>query len=286
MIISEKKLRRIVNEILNEFRQSEKNVDLDFYQSKPTTQQVSAALDKALGGTHVSGRKFHPAFLNSLNESKQAVDFADDELLKRVHELSMMSISGDITPKYLEFSDGTEIQSPDLEIVKSILAFTGGHVPSVRNPEVFDATKTGRIKRTYTVPNKNDYVTANIIMTRLASAHNSTGLYNEIYRGITLDQNIAKFLDPGIEFNNWPISSFTINDGEARDFIKFEDTTTEAGVLLSIEKPDFGCYIKHLSVYPSEDEYVLGKKLIIKSVRKPVFDARVKMYFVNCKIKE
>ena len=285
MQISESKLRKIIRAQLKEFRLPEKDLEMNL-TNKLSPQEVSKALDNALGRTHASGRKFHPAFLSSLNESKQAIDLTDDELLQKVHELSMMSRSGELDYKFLQFSNGDEIQSPDLEIVTSILAFTGGHVPSVRNPEVFDATKTSKIKRTYVVPNKSDYQIANIIMTRLASAKNGITFNDKIYRGITLDQNVAKSLDPGIEFNNWPISSFTIDSQEARDFIKFKDTRTDAGVLLSVEQPGFGCYIKHLSAYPSEDEYVLGKKLMIKSVRKPVPDAAIKMYFVDCAIKE
>lgn len=285
MQISESKLRKIIRAQLKEFRLPEKDLEVNL-TNKLSPQQVGKALDNALGRTHVSGRKFHPAFLSSLNESKQAIDLTDDELLNRVHHLSMLSRSDTIDHRKLEFLDGGQIQSPDLEIIKSILLFTGGNVPSVRNPEVFDPDKSKKITRSNLAPNKDDYVTANIIMTKLASANNQIPFNNEIYRGIVIDQNVAKSLDPGIEFNNWPISSFTIDNQQARDFIKFKDTRTDAGVLLSVEQPGFGCYIKHLSVYPSEDEYVLGKKLMIKSVRKPVPDAAIKMYFVDCRIKE
>jgi hypothetical protein len=140
MKISESQLRKIIQAQLKEFRLPEKDLEINL-TNKPSPQDVSKALDNALGRTHVSGRKFHPAFLSSLNESKQAVDLTDDELLKKVHELSMMSRSDELDHRSFKFSDGSQIQSPGFEIIKSILLFTGGHVPSVRNPEAFNLDK-------------------------------------------------------------------------------------------------------------------------------------------------
>ena len=285
MQISESKLRKIIRAQLKEFRLPEKDLEMNL-TNKLSPQEVSKALDNALGRTHASGRKFHPAFLSSLNESKQAIDLTDDELLNRVHHLSMLSRSDTIDHRKLEFLDGGQIQSPDLEIIKSILLFTGGNVPSVRNPEVFDPDKIKKITRSNLVPNKDDYVTANIIMTKLASANSKIPFNNKIYRGIVIDQNVAMSLDPGIEFNNWPISSFTTSTEVADRFVRIVNPAQEAGVFLIIDEPNFGCNIRHLSAYTVEDEYVLGKKLIIKSVDKPLPWSKTKVYLANCRIKE
>lgn len=285
MKVTESQLRKIIRAQLKEFRLPEKDLEMNL-SNKLSPQEVGKALDNALGRTHVSGRKFHPAFLSSLNESKQAIDLTDDELLNRVHHLSMLSRSDTIDHRKLEFLDGGQIRSPDLEIIKSILLFTGGNVPSVRNPEVFDPDKSKKITRTDLVPGKDDYVTANIIMTKLASANNRIPFNNKIYRGITIDKNVAKSLDPGIEFNNWPISSFTTNTGVADRFMRIVNPAQEAGVFLTVDEPNFGCNIKYLSAYTVEDEFVLGKKLIIKSVHKPPSWGETKVYLVDCRIKE
>jgi len=286
MQISESKLRKIIRAQLKEFRLPEKDLGLNL-ANKLSPQEVSKALDNALGRTHASGRKFHSAFLGSLNESKkQVVDMTDEELLKSVHELSMLARSGELEHRHLQLIDGTLIGSPGLEIIKSILLFTGGHVAAVRNPSNFDPDKNNAISRTNIVPDKDDYTVANIVMTKLASARSEIAFNSKIYRGIVIDQNVAMSLDPGIEFNNWPISSFTTSTDIADRFARIKDYDTDAAVFLIIDEPNFGCNIRHLSAYTVEDEYVLGKKLIIKSVDKPLPWSKTKAYVVYCRIKE
>jgi hypothetical protein len=272
MIISEKKLRRIVNEILNEFRLPEKNIDFEKNKMTLSSQEVSIAIDKAIGKTHASGRKFHPAFLNSLNESKQAVDMTDEELEKAVSILVNMVAKEKIYVDSLTYDNNEDLESPDLEIIKSIMLFTSGHVPTVRSPESFDLKNFKDEFSTGTFhwgADKADYSIANKLMTRISSLKRISPYLGSIFRGMRLDENVVNSLAPGIEFNNWPISSWTIKKQVALRYSQQGDENKKS-VVLVINKCNYGCKIDKISDYEEEAEYVLGKKLIIKKIIKKI----------------
>jgi hypothetical protein len=117
------------------------------------------------------------------------------------------------------------------------------------------------------VPTKNDYQIANKIMTKLSVSKN----YSEpdsIFRGIVVDKSIGDNLRPFIEFNNWPISSFTLDGAIAWNFITANILPDKISVLIEINNPSHGSDISQFSYYRHESEVVLGKRLLIKDVDK------------------
>ena len=266
MKISESQLRKIIQVQLKEFRLPEKDIDLSSKKLSP--QDVASALDKAIGGTHASGRKFNSVFTRSLNESKkEAIDMSSDEIFERVLNLSTLSKNFLINPNALTYDSGETLQSPDLEIVKSIIVFTGGNVPTIRNPSLYDANKVKALKRTTYLPKKNDYEIANVILSKLAVHKLKESELQPIFRGLRLNKDIAKSIVKGIEFNNWTISSWTSDIDVAHDFSIYAPGGDDViPVVLKILDTSHGCSIQDLSIYPTESEYLLGKKIKVDYV--------------------
>jgi hypothetical protein len=156
-----------------------------------------------------------------------------------------------------------------MKVFQSIILFTGGNVATVRDPSLFDSKKTKNtnkdlFKNLYSVTNET-YKTANSIMTRLAMSKNYSK-FNQISRGVKIDPIVADNLRPGIEFNNWPISSFTKMKAVSLGFSVAEKHDGKQ-VIIVIKNPSHGSDISKFSQYPNEEEVVLGKKLVIKNVQ-------------------
>jgi hypothetical protein len=274
MKITESQLRKIIQTQLKEFRLPEKELSMS------SDNDLGVMLDKALGGKHASGRPF-PSWLNlSINENKQIIDLSEDDLLNYVDQLMSLAKRDVIdVDSFSIFYDGEKhnLESPYLEIIKSIVLFTGGNVASVRSPTKFRTQladplySAGKYNIDY-IPKKIDYQIAKNILLKLAAAKNDK-INMPIYRGITLNFHTTNLFKPGIKFNNWPLSSWTTDKTVALEFAEsgygFSDDTK---ILIQIDRPRFGCYIADLSAYEAEKEVIFGKKLKIIEVVNPEED--------------
>ena len=275
MKISELKLRKIIQAQLKEFRLPEKEVSIS------ADRNISAILDKALGGMHASGRKFPSWLSSSVNENKQIMDLNENELLTYTDQLITLQERGTLDiEKFSILHDGEnkELPSPYLEIVKSILLFTGGNVASVRSPSKFKASRANNLDSgvgIYSIdylPKKLDYQIAKNFLLKLAVAKNSK-INFPIYRGITLNLKDVKSIKPGIKFNNWPLSSWTANKTIAVEFSGADaGWADDVRVLIKINNPQYGYDISSLSAYPVEKEVIFGKKIKIVKVTKSFED--------------
>jgi hypothetical protein len=232
--------------------------------------EVSKALDNALKGRHASGRPFSSQFRSSLHES--ASPNFDSDFGKILHEMNgRVPNSWNREFPYLYMYKAGQISLEEYSIIKSIMLFTKASVATIRDPEKFDSNQakiTGsQVFLNKIVPTKNDYQIANKIMTKLSVSKN----YSEpdsIFRGIVVDKSIGDNLRPFIEFNNWPISSFTLDVSITWNFITANLSSDKIPVLIEINNPSHGSDISQFSYYRNESEVVLGKRLLIKNVDK------------------
>jgi len=274
--MKERFLRSIIKEELKrltEFAPGKfTNTSLDALTSNKTMSdiEVSQALDNALKGRHASGRPFLSQFRSSLHENVE-INFNSD-FGKILHEMNgHVSNSWNKEFPYLYMYKTGKISLEEYSVIKSIMLFTKASVATIRDPEKFDSNKakaTGsQVFLNKIVPTKNDYEIANKIMTKLSVSKN----YSEpdsIFRGIVVDKSIGDNLRPFIEFNNWPISSFTLDGAIAWNFITANIFSDKIAVLIEINNPSHGSNISQFSYYRHESEVVLGKRLLIKDVDK------------------
>ena len=102
---------------------------------------------------------------------------------------------------------------------------------------------------------------ANHVLTILANRS-----YNELaYRGIKVPTDPAFFagLKPGVEFQSWPISSFSRDPIVARSFATMEMKGEQSPLLISIDVLSKGTYIERYTNYDYEEEVVSSARLKI-----------------------
>lgn len=282
MKILESQLRKIIQTQLREFRFPEKDISVS------TDTNISKILDQALAGKHVSGRPFPSWLKNSINENSEIESMNEESLLRIVSELKKMMFTKGLEIETLTYDNGKKIPSPYLEVLKSILLFTGGSVETVRSPSKYRASfaKDMETFGDYTlnygdvktfIPTKFDYQLAKNVLTKLALAKNNQ-MNSTLYRGITLPEEKIDLLKPGITFNNMTISSWTTDEGIANDFAFQGDFNP---VLLTVKNPQFGCEIGKISAFPREEESILGKKLKIVDI---ITDTNVDLTTINCEV--
>jgi len=201
-----------------------------------------------------------------MSSEKEIFDLPAEKLLSLVKFFNKMASSDLIDMFNMTYKDGEPIEYPEFDLILSIRLFTGESVRTVRDPSEYNSEFARKIQKTNpeVIPTKRLYEKANKILTKLASVKNEKANFT-IYRGISLDENVVKLLRPGMEFNNWSISSWSTSYQKAQAF----GAPTKEGhvrVILKIENPGYGCDIHHLSLFVSEEEFILGKKLIIEKI--------------------
>ena len=284
MKILESQLRKIIQTQLKEFRLPEKDMSVS------TDTNISKILDQALAGKHVSGRPFPNWLKNSINENSEIESMNEESLLRIVSELKKMMFTKGLDIETLTYDEG-KIPSPYLEVLKSILLFTGGSVETVRSPSKYRASfaKDMEVFGNYVlnygdvktfIPTKFDYQLAKNVLTKLALAKNNQ-MNSTLYRGITLPEEKIDLLKSGVTFNNMTISSWTTDEGIANDFAFQGDFNP---VLLTVKNPQFGCEIGKISAFPDEEESILGKKLKIVDIITDTETADVNLITINCEV--
>lgn len=270
MKITESHLRKIIRAQLKEFRLPEKELSIS------TNADIGKILDQALANKHASGRPFPSWLRNSINENLEIESMNEEALLKIVSELNKMKKNSTLFDMETLSYGIKKLDSPYLEVLKSILLFTGGNVETVRHPSKYRSSiaKETETFGDYTmnygdvknfIPTKSDYQIAKNVLSKLATAKNDK-INMPIYRGIAIDSEKANLIKPGIKFNNWTLSSWTIDRSIAIDFAESDYDDDNTKILIQINNPQFGCYIGNLSAFQQEKEVIFGKKLKIIDV--------------------
>jgi hypothetical protein len=172
-------------------------------------------------------------------------------------------------------------------ILSSIAIFTGGHVPSVRDVSKFNKALADNpkdllpLRKGYRNPDLIDYKIANHVMSILSNRRCKSF---EAYRGIGVEKNQAFFdgLKPGVEFNNWPISSFTVAESVAKGFAKAAAAGTDKEpMLIIVENMNRGTSITPYSLFNHEDEFVSSVRLKILDYEMIKYNTR-NWHYLNC----
>jgi hypothetical protein len=279
---------KIIKRLLNEFRMPEKELDVKLNKLSPA--EVSKALDDAIGNKHVNGKPY-PKWLMSIKENAidkiSLTDMPFETFLKS--NFQKMSINQDL-----------------ISIWRSFYLFTSASVATIRDPSKYNASVVFNFKKEYEhieakentkdfyfkklidfTPTQQDYENAKAILMYAASSNVSKG--TTLYRGIALPDEVCTSLVKGIQFQNWPISSWTIEEYVAIEFAKNTSALSSVSskdrkqfVLITIYNCNYGCGVGTATRYISEKEVIMGKKLEIVSVN----DLRRSegMYHVECKV--
>jgi len=283
-------LRKLIREMLDNWEPESSYVETIDAMSPA---EVASILKDAIGGRHASGRKYHSAFLKGgMNES--AEDWPTAEEIENF--LRDYKDDFEVSParNYWKYNtdDSENISYVAQQIIGSIFLFTGAHVPTVRDPNKYNPQKAhGYAGKKYFLPadksieseeDKNakgqravqkipsffNYKMANHVMKILASR--KSGNVYEAYRGIKVpnDPAFLEGLKPGVEFECWPISSFTVRYDTANRFSAIDpgqaNDVGKCGIVIAIKKLSTGTYIDPYSYYPDEFEIVSSPKLVIK----------------------
>jgi len=278
---------KIIKRLLNEFRMPEKELDVELDKLSP--DEVSKALDDAIGNNHVNGKPY-PSWLRSIKE----------DTIKKIN------LTTDPFKKFIETHVAHVSKHEDvLSIWRSFYLFTSASVSTIRDTSKYDATKSVNFRKDATAsgnlpldfirdndlldlvnfaPSQADYKNASTILTYAAST--KIKVYNELYRGITLSKQVCDSLAPGIQFQNWPISSWSMNGAIANQFANYDlDPNTQYKVILQIEQCEYGCEVGTATNYRSEEEVVMGKRLEITDVEQRGGRMGYQtLYRVTCKV--
>jgi hypothetical protein len=268
-------------------------------------QQTTALLDDLLSKTHASGREIPKGFSNITEDGsaspieivKQITPSVIREVISKYESIGQIDVSKITDPKEMAiinsiilFTAGNviSVRSPENfsdEDAKELMSPIMGHgvgVPSYVDSKRQDHKDDGRISKQYKnkikrgthlppylfKPTKELYTIANYVliqcgaMTGFARQNNKT-----IYRGLRLPEQIYGNLKTGTAFNNKMISSWSTNKKVAVGFADDQDVSAGKWCLFLVNNPQYGTDISALSAYQHEHEYILGKPLIIKSIK-------------------
>jgi len=208
-----------------------------------------------------------------LKENSQSWPTADDIekfLLKHPYSLGWDEDVKNARSSYYPYKGMADLSEIEQMIITSIAIFTGGHVPSVRDVSKFDKALANNpndllpLRGGFRNPDLVDYKIAHHVMSILS---NRRCRPFEVYRGIGVDKNPAFFagLKPGIEFNNWPISSFATSESIAKRFAK--NAALEKGdkdpMVITVPNMNRGTSISPYSLFSDEDEFISSVRLKI-----------------------
>ena len=140
-------------------------------------------------------------------------------------------------------------------------------MPSVRDPTKFRKEKASSFEDSHYLtgglrtPEADDYRMANHVLTILSNR----AYRGPAYRGIKVPNEPAFFagLKPGLEFQSWPISSFSTDASIARSFSTMHLKSNEAPLIISLRNLKKGTYIENYTNYDGEDEIVSSTRLKI-----------------------
>jgi hypothetical protein len=285
-------LRKLIKEILDSW-EPESSYTQRIDAMAPA--EVALILKNAIGGRHASGKRYHSAFLKSgMNENSEVWPSPEEieKFLKDYKENFEVTPARNMYKDNYGDEDWKNLPHVVQQIIGSIFLFTGGHVPTVRDPNKYNQRRAHHpvMSHKYSLPADGspasgaggatkfpsfaNYKMANHVMTILSSRKSETPV--KAYRGIKVpnDPAFLEGLKPGVEFNCWPISSFTLNYSVAVDFAsgpygKLTDEgewdNSECGILIKINKLITGTHIDPYSWFPNEFEFVSSPKLIIKN---------------------
>ena len=303
-------LKKLIREMLDNWEpESSYTQRIDAMSPK----EVASILKDAIKGRHASGKKYHPAFqrgrINEASESWPTSEEIERFLIDYREEFETMPARQMFLSKgpvdYSGLDDWKNLPHTVQQIIGSIFLFTGAHVASVRDPNKYDLIKahskfllpddgpsssapgaSGGEK----VPSLVDYRMANHVMTILSNRKSKNN--EKVYRGIRVpnDPAFLEGLKPGIEFECWPISSFTINHFVAMRFAEGEEEwgtkragLNELGVLIVIKSISTGTYIHDYSYFSGEYEFVSSPKLVIEKFESPGSSAPGAPHLLYCK---
>lgn len=208
-----------------------------------------------------------------LKENSQSWPTADDIekfLLKHPYSLGWDENTTNAKSPFYPYKGMADLSEIEQMIITSIAIFTGGHVPSVRDVSKFNKALADNpndllpLRGGFRNPDLIDYKIAHHVMSLLSNRRCKPF---EAYRGIGVDKNPAFFagLKPGIEFNNWPISSFATSESIAKRFarnVSYGYRNKEPLVII-VPNMNRGTSISPYSLFSDEDEFVSSVRLKI-----------------------
>ena len=225
-----------------------------------------------------------------LKENSQSWPTADDIekfLLKHPHSLGWDENTTNAKSWHHPYKGMADLSEIEQMIITSIAIFTGGHVPSVRDVSKFNKALADNpddllpLRGGFRNPDLVDYKIAHHVMSLFASRPCKP---IEVYRGIGVDKNPAFFagLKPGIEFNNWPISSFATSESIAKRFAK--NAALEKGdkdpMVITVPNMNRGTSISPYSLFSDEDEFISSVRLKILDYQ--TFQGLFNWHYLTC----
>jgi hypothetical protein len=265
---------RILNRLINEFKFSERNVDLS-----SSTSSVASAIYKELSTKRFNGKPI-PAFLRSVNEALIKVKEPTEEMFDYFYnkldsnkgdfyDAISTYVNDDVNRWYSTgYKKNEKLDANLASIFYSFLLFTSGSVSTIRKPSGYESWQSQAIKHNNSpykeiMPIREDYRNAKKILQFAAQTKNRMGPQN-LYRGIGLTESVGMNLKAGIQFKNFPISSWTTDGQTAKKFAA--DSDQDCAIILKVKDCLYGSDVSAASNY-DESEVVMGKNLKITAVK-------------------
>ena len=231
-----------------------------------------------------------------LKENSQSWPTADDIekfLLKHPYSLGWDENVINAKSPHYQYKGLADLSDIEQMIISSIAIFTGGNVQSVRDVSKFDKALADNpnsllpLRGGFRNPDLVDYKIANYVMHLLASRRCKPV---EVYRGIAVERNKSFFdgLKPGVEFNNWPMSSFATKESIAKLFARSQSVLPLAGSLsgkdpmvITVPNMNRGTLITPYSLYQEEHEFISSARLKIIDYQAIEYSSR-NWHYLTC----
>jgi len=268
-----------------------------------TEQKVSAVLDDLLSKTHASGRKIPQGFsevtedvsTSAMEIAKQITPSVIRKVISKYESVGQIDVSKISDPRELAVVNSLILfTAGNVESVRDPEKFSDEDAEALGSPimghgygaaSYVDSTRKNykddkRVSQAYRdkirrgthlppylfKPTKELYRIANYVLIQCGTM---TGVSRkggaEIYRGMSLPEQIHANLKVGSTFINKMISSWTTDKKMGEEYAGH--SSEGKWCLFIIKNPKHGIDISPLSAYDHEDEYILGKPVTITDIK-------------------
>jgi hypothetical protein len=256
--------------------------------------QATSVIDDLLSATHASGRPINDAFQSppalmetpSEDLTSAIVGFLD----KNSFDLLVNGVGWGETDPWKPYEEASQQGRAYAlaQIFKSVALFTGsgkGATDAVRDPETFEHGVTGSREASvvHLKDQKVDYETANTILTAIAGAPIDRSI-TDIYRGMLLENDVAKTLKVGDVFGGRSLASWSTSLSVATKFSQAKNlpankrgfaTSGKTMMIFHLPNPTQGGSISMYSSFGGEKEVVRTGALRIVDIEKVSYNKLV-----------